>query len=125
VSTHHHLISGSPVTHQKALQLILECGGHVIAEHTVDESFSGDGLIVASFDDGDRGMAVPISYARARDSLFGELEWDLDAMTDSRSDWQARAEAAEAEIRRMQGTRLWRAGAPIRRIYSRARGASA
>lgn len=74
VSTHDMSISGSPTTHQQALQLIQDCGGHIIAEHTVTESFSGDGLIVASFREADRDFHVQVSFARAKDSLFGEWE---------------------------------------------------
>lgn len=74
VSTHDMSISGDPLTHQKALKVIEESGGHVIAEHSVSESFSGDGLIVASFHEVDRDFVVEVSRARAKDSLFGEWE---------------------------------------------------
>ncbi len=77
VSTHHQSISGDALTHQRALDLLIGCGGHIIAEHTVRESFSGDGLIVASFDPADRDLTVPISRARARESLFGEPEYEI------------------------------------------------
>jgi hypothetical protein len=65
------------LTHQKALSTIAERGGHVIAEHTVSESFSGDGLIVASFNGRDRDLRVDVSHARAKQSLFGELEQEV------------------------------------------------
>jgi hypothetical protein len=74
VSTHDMSISGDPLTHQKALEVIEESGGHVIAEHSISESFSGDGLIVASFHELDRDFVVEVSRARAKDSLFGEWE---------------------------------------------------
>jgi FkbM family methyltransferase len=77
MSTHHSSISGDPLTHQKALSTIEELGGHVIAEHTVSESFSGDGLIVASFNGRDREVRVDVSHARAKQSLFGELEQEV------------------------------------------------
>jgi len=54
----------------------------VIAEHTVGESYSGDGLIAVSFDERDRDMAVAISHARTKESLFGELEVDLQSAFD-------------------------------------------
>ena len=38
------------------------------------ESYSGDGLIAAGFDPRTRDLVVPISHARAKDSLFGEPE---------------------------------------------------
>ena len=77
VSTHHQSISGDALTHQRALELLIGCGGHIIAEHTVRESFSGDGLIAASFDPADRDLTVPVSRARARESLFGEPEYEI------------------------------------------------
>lgn len=78
VSTHHHSISGDPLTHQRCLAWIREHGGHIIAEHSVAESFSGDGLIVASFAGEDRDIApVSMSRNRACDSQFGEAEYDL------------------------------------------------
>jgi FkbM family methyltransferase len=77
MSTHHSSISGDPLTHQKALSTIKELGGHVVAEHTVSESFSGDGLIVASFNGRDRDFTVDVSHARAKQSLFGELEQEV------------------------------------------------
>jgi FkbM family methyltransferase len=114
VSTHHHLISGDPLTHQKALKLLTEVGGHIIAEHSVDESFSGDGLIAVSFDPRDADLTVPISFARARDSLFGELEWDLAAA-------QNQTAALAAEIERIHATRIWRATKRARSAYSSVR----
>lgn len=77
MSTHHSSISGDPLTHQKARRTIEELGGYVVAEHTVSESFSGDGLIVASFNGRDRDFTVEVSHARARDTLFGELEQEV------------------------------------------------
>ena len=72
VSTHHACISGSPTTHADCLDTIRALGGHVLAEHSVQESFSGDGLIAASFRAGDAGMAMPvISRNWPEHSLFG------------------------------------------------------
>lgn len=80
VSTHHWRISGDPLTHQRCVARVRELGGRILADHSVAESASGDGLVVASFDPRDTEMApVPISHVRARDSLFGELEHDLAA----------------------------------------------
>lgn len=117
VSTHHHSISHDPLTHQKALRLIEECGGHIIAEHSVDESFSGDGLVAASFDPVDRDMTVAISYARARDSLFGELEWDLGASWSGSRELTADVAAVRQELGAVYSTRLWRAARPLRCVY--------
>jgi len=77
VSTHHHSISGDALTHQRALEQLTGLGAHVICEHTIGESFSGDGLIAVSFDDRDREFVVEVSRARNKDSLFGEPEYSL------------------------------------------------
>ncbi len=82
VSTHHHLISGDPLTHQKCLYWLKDHGAHILCEHAVNESFSGDGLIVASFMPQDRDKTISVSYCRQSKSLFRELEFDLaDART--------------------------------------------
>jgi FkbM family methyltransferase len=77
VSTHHHSISGDPMTHQRCLETLMDVGAHIVTEHTVGESFSGDGLIAASTHPSDRDLVVSVSRARYRESLFGELEPDL------------------------------------------------
>ncbi|MDB5366632.1 MAG: FkbM family methyltransferase [Rhodospirillales bacterium] len=80
VSTHHWKISGDALTHQRCVRRIEQLGGRILLEHSVPESASGDGLIVASFDARDADMPpIEISRVRARDSLFGELEHDLAA----------------------------------------------
>jgi FkbM family methyltransferase len=78
VSTHHHTISGDPLTHYRCLDLLRELGAHVLVEHTVAESYSGDGLIVASFDERDRDLRIATSRCRVDDSLFGDPLRDLD-----------------------------------------------
>jgi hypothetical protein len=78
VSTHHHNISGDPLTHQRCLRHLRDAGATILCEHTVAESFSGDGLILASLDPRDTDLAaVKISYNRASESLFRETEYDL------------------------------------------------
>ncbi|MBU6498154.1 MAG: hypothetical protein KGQ40_06470, partial [Rhodospirillales bacterium] len=80
VSTHHHSISGDPLTHQRCLALIDQCGGRVIAEHDVQESFSGDGLIAARFGaDAAAWPAVKLSFNRYSASLFRNPLYDLAA----------------------------------------------
>lgn len=74
VSTHDLWITGSATTHQQVLDILLWSGAHIIAEHSVSESYSGDGLIVASFDPRDRDLKVELSHNRSRSSLFGEWE---------------------------------------------------
>jgi ectoine hydroxylase-related dioxygenase (phytanoyl-CoA dioxygenase family) len=57
--------------------MLEELGAHVISEHSVPESYSGDGLIAVSFDERDRDLVVDTSRARSKESQFGELEYDL------------------------------------------------
>lgn len=99
VSTHHHMFTGDPLTHHRCLALLEEAGAHIIAEHTVAESCSGDGLIAASMDPRDRDLVVPVSHVRARDSLFGELEFDLAAERRWRVRARRRADRFVARIR--------------------------
>lgn len=74
VSTHHSSISGSKTTHSDCVDTIRRIGGTILEEHDVQESFSGDGLIVASFFPQDRNLVLPaISRNTARSSLFPEL----------------------------------------------------
>jgi FkbM family methyltransferase len=77
ISSHHHRISGDPLTHQRVVMLLRELGGHIICEHTVAESFTGDGLVVVSFDPQDRDLTILTSRCRVQDSLFGDPLWDL------------------------------------------------
>lgn len=70
-STHHSSISGSPTTHADCLREVQRLGGVILAEHSVQESYSGDGLIVASFFAHDRRIRIPeISRNRAATSMF-------------------------------------------------------
>lgn len=94
ISTHHHSISGDPLMHQRCLAMVRELGGHVIAEHAISESCSGDGLIAASFDERDRDLVVEVSHSRACDSLFGEPEYDLVP------DWRRTAQRIASKARR-------------------------
>ncbi|MGW4059975.1 FkbM family methyltransferase [Amycolatopsis sp. NPDC004747] len=102
VSTHHHTISGDPLTHQNALRTLLEAGAHLVAEHTVGESFSGDGLIAVSFDPRDKDFTVPVSHARYRESLFGELEHDLAAALSARIDADHAWKSADEYARHLE-----------------------
>jgi FkbM family methyltransferase len=72
VSTHHASISGSCTTHQDCLRQLEDAGAVILCEHSVEESFSGDGLIVASFLRDDAAIDLPtISRNTAHESLFG------------------------------------------------------
>lgn len=82
ISTHHHSITGDPLTHQRCLDILAGYGAHILVEHTVHESSSGDGLIVASLDKRDAGVTIDVSRTRAADTLFGPLEPELAAALD-------------------------------------------
>jgi FkbM family methyltransferase len=78
LSTHHHAISGDPLTHQRCLALLRSLGAQIEVEHDVQESFSGDGLICARFAATPAGWRAPrISYNRASESLFRHPLYDL------------------------------------------------
>jgi FkbM family methyltransferase len=73
VSTHHASISGSSTTHRDCLLELIRRGAIILCEHSVDESFSGDGLIVASFWVDDASHSFPqISRNEPEESLFGK-----------------------------------------------------
>jgi FkbM family methyltransferase len=122
VSTHHYSISGDPLTHDSCLALLKDAGAHVIAEHTVAESFSGDGLIAVSFDPRDSALVGPTSRARAGERLFGEPLAALSrALARQRTSGEqaavavgelatARQElaAARIELQTMEATTTWR-----------------
>ena len=57
--------------------LLVDAGAHLIAEHTVAESASGDGLVAVSFDRADTDLTVEVSHLRADDAIFPTLEQDL------------------------------------------------
>ena len=86
LSTHHSSISEDDFTHERCLLLLKEAGAHIIAEHNVFESFSGDGLIVASFDPQDADLMVHVSRAKPWESLFGQAGKDLRNEIASRRD---------------------------------------
>ncbi len=77
ISTHHYYFSDNPNTHNECIELIKSNGGHIISAHNVLESFSGDGLIVASFYDEDKDFKVETSINHANSSLFRPYEEDL------------------------------------------------
>lgn len=83
VSTHHHVFSGDPLTHKKCLDFIVQNGGRVVAQHSVQESFSGDGLIVASFNKKDCDVEVHLSVNSSYESLFRPVEVDLAIMVEA------------------------------------------
>jgi len=78
ISTHHYLISRHADIHKKCLERIKDLGGSIICEHGIDESFSGDGLIVASFDPQDKDLHVEVSLNRMTDNQFRAYTDDLE-----------------------------------------------
>lgn len=82
VSTHHYMISKDILTHQKCLEFIRLHGGHLVAEHNILESYSGDGLIVASFDESDRAFRIETSRNSSQASLFRAYEKDLSILAE-------------------------------------------
>lgn len=77
ISTHHYLISRNPNIHQDCLDFIASLGGHVVCEHDIHESYSGDGLIVASFSDKDKDFTVEVSRNRMSNNQFRAYTKDL------------------------------------------------
>jgi FkbM family methyltransferase len=72
VSTHHASISGSATTHRDCLLELVRRGAVILSEHSVEESFSGDGLIVASFRAEDALSPLPsITKNNPENSQFG------------------------------------------------------
>lgn len=71
VSTHHESISGSASTHADCLEELRSQGAVILAEHDVLESYSGDGLIAASFCSDDASIPLPpLSRFRGRNPLW-------------------------------------------------------
>lgn len=78
LSTHHHNISKDYLTHQRCLAALRDMGATILADHDVNESFSGDGLIVAQFGESATPVApFAISYNRYSEALFRNPLYDL------------------------------------------------
>ena len=70
VSTHHESISGSATTHEDCVRALKSLGATVFVEHDVYESYSGDGLIVASFTAEDSSLVLPAISRNGRGQSF-------------------------------------------------------
>ncbi len=80
LSSHHHTISGDPLTHQRCLALLRALGATIQAEHDVQESFSGGGFICARFCPAPPDWEpVTLSDNRSSESLFRHPLYDLAA----------------------------------------------
>jgi len=99
--------------------LVQEHGGHVIAEHSVYESFSGDGLIVASFDERDQDCSLLLSRSRSQDAIFRELEFDLDQQREELDRKISELDAAVSRIKEMENTKIWRYSLGVRNTFYR------
>jgi FkbM family methyltransferase len=98
ISTHHYSISQDLNIHQKCKDFILDNGGHMIAEHTISESCSGDGLIVSSFDARDKEFNVSVSHVPSKNSLFRSPEDDLLIIANEFGKLKKRLEGAYSDI---------------------------
>ncbi len=74
ISTHHKMISGSATTHQDCLEKLQKLGAVILAEHSIGESYSADGFILASFDPQDAHLILP-GFSRAPKALT-DLFWE-------------------------------------------------
>ena len=115
ISTHDVEISGSPITHQSALELLVQSGAHIILEHSVSESFSGDGFILASFFDADKSLNIPISYNRSKNSLFGEWEPRMQKLQEVLT--EQRDQLTEQRNELVNST-IWRLSKPLRNLIN-------
>ena len=143
ISTHHHTISNDPLIHQKCMSFLLEHEAYVLVEHTVYESYSGDGLIVASFNPADRSIPpIEVSRNLSRNNLFRELEYDLadafedrkrisisldtvrserDALQSERDALQLERDALQMMLEHVYQSRSWRITRMFRFFTSKAR----
>jgi hypothetical protein len=104
ISTHHESISGSATTHEDCLEELRSQGAAILAEHSVAESFSGDGLIVASFEPADRWRRLP-PISRAAPELT-TLLWESDGITAAATTPSAWLQQQAAKLRRSWTKRL-------------------
>ena len=68
-------ISTHGCEHGRCLKLLNKYGYRVIAQHTVLESYSGDGLIVAAAPD--REMPVPVQISHRKTSIWRRMHYSL------------------------------------------------
>jgi FkbM family methyltransferase len=116
ISTHDLEISGSPITHQTALDLLTCNGAHILLEHSVSESYSGDGLILASFSEIDKGLDIPISYNRSKNSLFGEWEPRIHML---QNEFKVSQNQLKQQVDQLTQSTIWKTTRPLRLLISK------
>jgi len=115
ISTHDLVITGSAMTFQQVLAFLVEAGAHIICEHSLTESVSGDGLVVASFDPRDRDLFVEVTHGRACHSLGGEWEPRLEEYRARLQSTQRELDGVRAELAETSARLKWFRGLlPIR-----------
>lgn len=102
ISTHHYLISRNPNIHQQCIDFIIDLGGHIICEHDIHESYSGDGLIVASFDSRDKEFTVEVSRNRMSDNQFRTYTKDLQLSFEAYEHILSRLVSQNDKVRRLE-----------------------
>jgi len=125
ISTHHHLISNDPIIHHRCLDFLKKHNAHIIVSHSVAESYSGDGLIVASFAEDDRKIPeIQISRNYPTNSLFREVEFDLDdarqeikGIRDQLQISQQMVLAQQNEINLIMHSKTWKLANWMRKLY--------
>lgn len=91
VSTDKKSVSGWATTHEDCIKALKTLGANVLAEHDAYESFSGDGLIVASFADADQAIVMPAISRNVRErSLFRDPPARATAIPALRQGWLQR-----------------------------------
>jgi hypothetical protein len=114
VSTHHESVfskyqkssTGATTTHEDCVRALQSLGAKVFVDHDVYESYSGDGLIVASFEAEDRSIVLPAISRNVRErSLF--------------NGWISRTQTAALSATPRQNGWLHRQVLKLRRSYRR------
>ena len=126
LSTHHHSISHDPLIHEKCLDFLNEHNAHIIVSHTISESFSGDGLIVASFDKNDAKLKkIDISRNDRGNYIFKPLSYDLDKafkridkLVSDNNSKKIIINEKNKEIEKIYNSRSWRLIIILKKILS-------
>jgi len=126
LSTHHHTISHDPLIHQKCLDFLKTHNAHILASHDIYESYSADGLIVASFLDSDKSLdTIPISRNYSGNYIFRDPSYDLseafkkiDVLSSELSSKNSEIILLTEKLNLLYKSRTWRAIVNVRKIIS-------